>query len=490
MTPSPALMERAARRVLATAPTNGTTPSPATETSDEGFPANLAPTLHRGAYYGAVGEWVRLVEPETEAHPAGLMVALLVTLGAVVGRSVHTVIDGARHGVNNFAILVGGTSTGRKGTVIAHVRRALRELDEPFYLANRVTGLSSGEGLIYAIRDPIPPRETDKHPDRGVTDKRLLVIESEMAGPFKMAKREGNTLSPTLRVAWDGDILRSLTKNAPVSATDPHISILGAITPSELSRQLSAGELENGLINRFLLVHTERVRLLPHGGDVPELEERRILADLRERIAATALLTRPATFTAAGHAWWTEAYFRLTTGHTGRAGAATQRSAAHVRRVALLYAALDGTDAVDAVHLAAADHLVRYCTDTARHLFGRTALSALAERIGEALASAGTAGMDRTAIRRVAASNGIPGERIKAALEELQAAGLARCAKAPTAGRAREVWEHVTANLSPKYGIYGRKGSDDAETEGLPSHISHISAPRLTLAGTQLDVKV
>ena len=39
--------------------------------------------------------------------------------------------------------------------------------------------------------------------DAGVKDKRLLVQEGELSQALKVMKREGNTLSPVLRNAWD-----------------------------------------------------------------------------------------------------------------------------------------------------------------------------------------------------------------------------------------------------------------------------------------------
>ena len=69
--------------------------------------------------------------------------------------------------------------------------------------------------------------------DDGVLDKRLFVIESEFANVLKVMAREGNTLSPVLRRAWDTGDLRTLTKNSPARATGAHISIIGHITRQE-----------------------------------------------------------------------------------------------------------------------------------------------------------------------------------------------------------------------------------------------------------------
>ena len=76
--------------------------------------------------------------------------------------------------------------------------------------------------------------------DEGVTDKRLLVVESEFASVLRVAQRQGNTLSATIREAWDSGNLRTLTKNDPMTATGAHICIVGHITADELRAELTA----------------------------------------------------------------------------------------------------------------------------------------------------------------------------------------------------------------------------------------------------------
>jgi hypothetical protein len=79
--------------------------------------------------------------------------------------------------------------------------------------------------------------------------------------------REGNTLSPIIRQAWDGDRLRTLTKNNPTRATGAHVSIIGHITKSELLRHLNETEAANGFANRFLWLMVRRSKELPFGGE-------------------------------------------------------------------------------------------------------------------------------------------------------------------------------------------------------------------------------
>ncbi|MEB3323489.1 MAG: hypothetical protein VKI81_11755, partial [Synechococcaceae cyanobacterium] len=229
------------------------------------------------AFTGLAGEVVHTVSPHTEADPAALLIQLLIAFGSAVGRGPHYMVESARHSTNLFAVIVGSTSKGRKGTSWSHVRKLIDRIDPEWSAACIAQGLSSGEGLMWAVRDEIRRREAIKEKKRvvdyqdviddpGVSDKRLLVIESEFASVLRVAARDGNTLSPIIRQAWDTGDLRSLTKNSPCRATGAHISIIGHVTKSELNRYLDRTEIGNGFANRFLWVCAKRSKILPDGG--------------------------------------------------------------------------------------------------------------------------------------------------------------------------------------------------------------------------------
>lgn len=145
---------------------------------------------------------------------------------------------------------------------------------DPRWVDERVlNGLSSGEGLIHAVRDPVVSRDKTGEKvvlDDGVEDKRLLVMEPELAGVLKVMSREGNTLSPVIRQAWDEGTLQTLTKNSPTRATDAHVSIVGHVTKAELLRHLTETEAANGFANRFLWLLVKRSKELPFGGALHE----------------------------------------------------------------------------------------------------------------------------------------------------------------------------------------------------------------------------
>src|SRR5262249_48196285 len=153
----------------------------------------------------------------------GILVQSLVAYGNIIGRGAHFVADGTSHFTNLFAVLVAPSSKGRKGTGWSRVRSSFSALDLSWRI---VSGLASGEGLIWHVRDPeFAEREIRQKGratgeretvlvDAGISDKRLMVAESEFARLLRVGEREGATLSPVLREAWDIGNLASLTKNS------------------------------------------------------------------------------------------------------------------------------------------------------------------------------------------------------------------------------------------------------------------------------------
>ena len=404
------------------------------------WPAPLAPE----AFHGVAGDFVKLIEPTTESDPAAILLQFLVMFGAVVGRGPHYWVEATRHGTNLFAVMVGKSSKARKGTSKDRVVSIIQQL--PGWMGY-VQGLSSGEGLKYHVRDPREEVKVDKNGNRtvevvdiGVEDKRLLVIESEFAQPLKAVERAGNTLSPTVREAWDSGNLRTLTKNDPVTATGAHICILGHIVADELRRELAATDLANGFANRFLFVAVKRSKLLPFGGD--DLDQRQV-DDLVRRLTARLNVARSRdriTMTEGAKTIWAAVYPDLSEGHDGLHGSVTARAEAQCIRIALIYALLDAATQIDSPHLEAALAVWRYCDDTAKHIFGASLGDRTADEILRRLEIAGNDGLTRTEIRDLFGRHR-SAEQIGAALELLKRKGKATCATVTTRGRPSEVWK-------------------------------------------------
>ena len=393
------------------------------------------------AFHGPAGEFVLLTEPHSEAHPMALLVQFLVAFGVACGRGAHYRVEADTHYPNEFCVLVGPSSRGRKGSSWGHVRRVLAEADPAFITGCVASGLSSGEGLIAQVRDPI-----DDHDADAPADRRRLVLEQEFAQVLKVLAREGNTLSPIVRQTWDGDPLQTMVRNNPLRASAAHVGIVGHITKDELLRYLTATELANGFANRFLLVAVDRSKLLPFGGALDHNQLIKIgeavrLA-LRFAAAERALQLEPAA-----RERWIDVYDDLSAGRPGLTGAATARAEAHVVRLALIYTLLDSSDQIRLEHLEAALAVWRYSADSAAWIFGDSLGDPTADDIWAA-AKERPAGLTRTEVSDMFSRNKKRRE-IDRALSVLEDAGrLRRETRQPERGRHTEVWIAVTAQAA------------------------------------------
>ena len=399
------------------------------------------PSIDFAAFYGLPGDIVRAIEPHSEADPVGLLAQVLAMAGNLIGRGAYYQVESDRHHPNLFCVLVGDSGKGRKGTSWGRVK-AIARVADPEWADDRIkSGLSSGEGLIYAVRDAVQqfdPKEGQFITvDPGTSDKRLLVVEPEFASALTVAERAGNTLSPLIRVAWDGNKLTTMTKNASLAASDPHISIIGHITSDELRARISRTDIANGFGNRFLLILARRSKKLPFGGDLSEA----VIEELGERLNHVVHIVKnvgPVSMTADAMEKWVEMYDRLSEGQGGLLGAITARSEAQVIRLALVHALLDGCAAIDVAHLQAAAALWDYAEASAAYVFGAMLGDPVADTIMQALRNA-PGGISRAQISALFGRHQT-GARINAALNLLQKNGAALPVKKQTNGRDAEIW--------------------------------------------------
>ena len=401
------------------------------------------------AFHGPAGEFVRALRPHTEADDVAVLVQFLLSFGSVLNRGPHFVVESDVHSTNMFAVLVGETSKGRKGTSWGHVRRLFARLDPEWTDRRVLPGLSSGEGLIWAVRDPIEKQQPIKEKghvsgyemvqvDPGEMDKRLLIYESEFAGPLRVMGREGNTLSAVISAAWDSDILNSMTKNSPARATGAHVSIIGHVTRQELLRELTANDSANGFANRILWPCVRRSKALPNGGHLGDGWFDAFAAKLRPVLEA-ARQVREMERDPEARDLWADVYYDLSEGQPGLFGAATSRGEAQVVRLSLLYALLDGRAAVGVHHLRAALALWDYCLRSARYIFGEVVAETEKERDRRRLVAviAGRGGVGRPAElarsgpRRFRPNGKPDSESAERALNDLEKAGFGSWVEIP-----------------------------------------------------------
>ena len=79
-------------------------------------PEPHAPKLLKQALHGPIGDIVDKVAPLTEAHPAPILLEIIIGVGNIIGNKPFTMAQCTKHHTNLFGVVVGDSSTGRKGT--------------------------------------------------------------------------------------------------------------------------------------------------------------------------------------------------------------------------------------------------------------------------------------------------------------------------------------------------------------------------------------
>lgn len=436
-------------------------------------PSRPWPRLNPHALHGLAGEFVRAMQPHTEADPAGLLIQFLVTAGILLGRRAGIRVGRGVHYPNLYSVLVGGTGgLGRKGTSFADVRAFFQQV-EPVFVKERITsGLSSGEGFLMEVRDRIT-KTNEKGElivlEEGVADKRTLWFEAEFSNVLAVKGRDGNTLSSHLRNGWDGwGVLKVATKNSQLRATDAHIGLIGHITPYELSTCLSEGDAFNGFANRILFACVKASQRLPFGGPNVPLP---VLADrLRQRVAFCDHL-REIDWSDGARPLWIELYDQIRPVQDGLVTALSSRAEAQLVRLCLIYALLDESPVVSPLHVLAAKAVWDYCKASLDFLFG--AESSLVDPFKQILFDLiqSKPGINR---HRLDAEMSFPPRmKLASALIEMEEQGLvsrARERRGPEGGRPAECFYPVTQKPSNELvtgevtGLLGKPGDTAAIT--------------------------
>jgi hypothetical protein len=412
------------------------------------WPEPIAPE----AFIGPIGSYVQAVLPATESDPAAVLLQSLVMFGNCAGRNAFVAVEADRHYANEFLAVVGATAGGRKGLAAGVAKDAFVPANGTWHNTRIASGLSSGEGLIWFIRDPIEKMEHVKEKnqpvryeaviaDPGVEDKRAMIVEPEFVGVLKQAERMGNTLSAILRQAWESSNLRTLTKNSPAKATGAHVSLVGHITEDELKKYLSEVETANGFANRFLWIVVRRSKFLPKA---PPRDEKAVEAARTDIAAAVVFAKKQGRVhrDADADALWAEVYPVLERDRGGMTGAMLARTAAHVTRLALIYALSELSPVIRVRHLTAAVAVWEYSERSVVYLFGDSTGDGIADDALSLVRNSPT-GVTRADVSHFFGRH-VPSDRLSQALRTLHRLGRARFETVETGGRPAERWFATT----------------------------------------------
>ena len=373
----------------------------------------VGPEWNDDILYGLSGEIIKKASEYNEAHPAGMLLDLLVSLGSIFGHNPYFTINQTKHFTNEFMARVGASAYSRKGSGRDEIDALLKLVDSNWFTKRTVSGFGSAEAIIGKIQDATEQQRFNPRSNSfitthvpGVEDKRLCIREGELASVFVLAGKQESRADIVIRDGWDSKPLKNVVKGKTkdglsnsLVCEEPHISISGDTTLDELMRKMPNGSEENGFGNRFLYCYVYRVKLCPHGG--PEINwseegsnNESYLSRLYKVIEFANKQGR-IPLTPAAKTTCTRLYLDIENNHLpGLAGKMTSRAAPHVRRLAMLYALIDMESAVDTKHLRAAKRLWDYCEDSAQFCFNKMTKRQLKLFAGSREASAGHSGYD------------------------------------------------------------------------------------------------
>lgn len=381
------------------------------------------------SWHGILGQVVDTIEPHSEADPVALLVTALVRSAAALGDKAWVpVSSGGKMPPRVFALLVGSSARARKGTADADIADVFDQAEPDFSHRTR-SGLSSGEGLAASFA------EID---DNGPQDGRLLVIESEFARVLQVIGREGNTLSTTLRDLWDKGNTATLTRANPIRVEGAHLCLIAHVTAEELHAKMRAVEIANGFGNRFLIAQVRRSKRLPHGGRLTDLERSLLALDWHRAIEAGRAITGPVARDSEASAAWAQWYDALSDDVHGLHGSLIARSEAHVTRLSLVFALLDGSPVITLAHHRAAVAIWDLCEASVTSLYppSFTTGNVEADRVYSAVLERGA--ISRGDVHRLFHGH-LADSRLDAAIGVLTDRGLIEEAIEQTGGRPRQM---------------------------------------------------
>ncbi|SNS03190.1 Protein of unknown function [Humidesulfovibrio mexicanus] len=401
------------------------------------------PTLPLAAMPGFVGDFIQLATRNSEADPAAVLATFLTRFGVEL-ISPHILIGETTHKARLFAAICGASSKARKGTSAAPVKKLFTFGESSGHIPAQYSPgpLSTGEGLVYAVRDELKEWKVDRQnptgawvvTDPGVSDKRLFVLDEELAAALNCTNRQGNTLSTAMRCFWDNGNLNPLTKSNRTRTTGAHLALVTHITVAELTSLLDAVQSLNGFANRFLWVYAKRRGVVPFPEPMPDVELdaiRRELLTLLHKGKHTERVLMDST----AREMWKYVYLDLSQEHPGLAGCVINRGEAQVMRLALIYTLLAGQNIITAEHLGAALAFWQYCHESAMLIFGGRETDPMVDKV---LAMLRGGAKSLTEIHKALGNHDT--KRVKDVLGELSNSGRVRFTSEQTGGRSKTVF--------------------------------------------------
>jgi len=290
--------------------------------------------------------------------------ASLVAIGACFAHLIS--FDYPHPHLPNIAlVIVGGSGIPRKDTAARAAFRIPKEVGVD--ITNHHGGLATGEGLIDALKG----------------DKvKLSVFDPEFSQTLKKGHTRNSILLSKLREALDSPPeLKYLTRTNPVVATEPFLSFLGTTTKSGLEDAIEESDLTTGTINRFLWINCdEDVMPIPEPQPPNQDAWEKVIQMVKDAVNHWGKngQTKFTLSTDASKLWdqWYRHWWKRQRGIADPIiASSTERIHTHIRKVAMIMAALEKRSEITVDDLNCAITFGEYCQRSAEQLFSGLAPS-------------------------------------------------------------------------------------------------------------------
>jgi hypothetical protein len=367
-------------------------------------------------------------------------------LGNWAGRRFHLAVGADRHYAAQQLVLLGTSALPRKGTAIGLAKAAMRVFDSSWASGNVLHSLNSGQGIAHAVAQL---GESSSHTEFN-TDRRALFIIEELGDVLRKSQQKDNTILQVLRLAWDGAVLENTSITRKIRVAGATVSMIAAITESELRQLLDPAQLATGSYNRMNFLMVSRSKVLP--GFPPEIGEAHFAAmnTIREKIEALDCVSLPIPLAPDALEAAVEIKARWETRGRNLVEQANSRAFLHVLRFGMIYALADGDRHIRVTHLEAAEDLVKRMAAGMRQQATAELSDKIAERILTHMREDPSEALSRTGISCAVFSRNVPPRDLENAIHTLTNLGLLQPSRITTGGRPRTVYA-----LTPTVTNYG-----------------------------------
>lgn len=318
--------------------------------------SNTLPVLPPSCWRSGFTAFRDAYSPTTEASDSFLWASYLVAAGMVLGRNAR-LKTAFRIYPNLYAVNVGESGSTRKSTAQAYARDVLEIADPKIRV---VQGVGSAEGFLTLL-------------GVGASPQRVLIHLNELSTLLRKGGQDATrTLLPFITEIFDCPPKSDLiVRNNPITALQPFLGIHASTTRDWLLNSLSVDDVRGGLAGRFIYIIGHEKPPIPWPS-TPDEDARdsaiRTLIAAKERHEVS-----PHVYDcdAHGHDYFSDWYIaeRSRTYDNELRSCLSQRFHVHAWKVAIIFAALEGTPLITGDQMRAACAFADYQREAQAYVF-------------------------------------------------------------------------------------------------------------------------